>query len=45
MITRTDWISVCCWRQILPYYLLEVMGQYRGVPGIILASVFAAALR
>jgi len=38
------YVYACAW-QILPYYFLDVMGDYRGVPGMILASVFAAALR
>ena len=42
---RGQQYDVFVWRQILTYYLLDVMGEYRGVPGMILASVFAAALR
>ena len=31
--------------QLVPYFLMEVMGEYHGIPGLFLAAVFAAALR
>jgi sodium-dependent multivitamin transporter 6/sodium-coupled monocarboxylate transporter 8/12 len=30
--------------QIVPYYILDLLGEYKGVPGLLTASIFAAAL-
>jgi hypothetical protein len=29
----------------MPLYIMEVLGTYEGIPGMLMASVFAAALR
>ncbi len=31
--------------QIVPYFMLQVLGAYPGVPGLFTAAIFAAALR
>ena len=37
--------GVCLMLQLYPLYVIQTLGKYQGVPGLVLASVFSGALR